>query len=212
MKRALLVAVGLTALSAAAADAQLTNFPVYALPSAGDAPATFVGGGLGRGLTEDYGKFNAFGVMVGRTGLGGSITAAVGAGMVNYDPDAKYTFGIAGAVDVMPLGANGQLAVQTGIGYISLGTDFWSMNFPIGVALKTNVAAGSGTLSPWVMPRVHLSRTSFGGVSSTETDFGASGGASFNTAGGFGLHAAIDLIAVDPSALTFGVGLHYMVQ
>jgi len=99
-----LVAVGLVAVSAAAAEAQLMNFPVLALPSVGDAPATFIGAHMGRGLNNASGRINAFGASVGRTGLGGSITAAVGFGMVNYDPDAKYTFGVAGAVDVLPAG------------------------------------------------------------------------------------------------------------
>jgi len=103
------------------------------------------------------------------------------------------------------------VSVQTGIGYISLATDVNMMNFPIGVALKANMAAGSGSFTPWVMPRVHLSRAKVLGFSSTNTDFGASGGASFTTAGGFGLHAAIDIMATDPSVTTFGVGAHLMV-
>ncbi len=107
MKRALWVAVGLVAMNAAAVEAQLTNIPVYSLPSMGEAPATFLAGGLGRGLNDASGKINAFDVSIGRTGLGGSITAAVGASMVDLTPDAKYSFGIAGAVDVMPLGENG---------------------------------------------------------------------------------------------------------
>ena len=211
MKRALWVAVGLVAVNAATVEAQLTNVPVYSLPSMGDAPATFIAGGLGRGLNDNSGKINAFYGAIGRTGLGGSITAAVGASMVDFDPDSKYSFNVAAAVDVMPLGESGQLTVQTGIGYISLATDVSTMNFPIGVALKTSVAAGSGSLTPWVMPRVHLARVDVLGTSSTETDFGVSGGASFTTAGGFGLHGALDILATDPSIMTFGVGLHYMI-
>lgn len=85
------------------------------------------------------------------------------------------------------------------------------MNFPIGVALKTSVAAGSGSFTPWVMPRVHLARVDVLGSSSTQTDFGVSGGAGFTTAGGLGLHAALDMLATDPSVTTFGVGVHYMI-
>jgi hypothetical protein len=63
------------------------------------------------------------------------------------------------------------------------------------------------------MPRVHLSRASAEGFDSEmETDFGASGGAGFTTASGFGFHAAIDLLAATNSIWTMGAGVHYMIQ
>jgi hypothetical protein len=139
------------------------------------------------------------------TGLGGSISAAVGAAMVNYDPDAKYSFAGAAAVDMLP-----NVAVQAGIGYISTATDVSTMNFPIGVALRTTAPAGSATVAPWVMPRIHLARVSAFGTSTTNTDFGVSGGATLMTTGGFGVHAAIDLMATDPSVWTIGAGVHYI--
>jgi hypothetical protein len=44
-----------------------------------------------------------------------------------------------------------------------------------------------------------------------ETDFGASGGLGFTTAGGFGVHVAIDLLARDPNIFTLGAGVHYVI-
>jgi 3D (Asp-Asp-Asp) domain-containing protein len=44
-----------------------------------------------------------------------------------------------------------------------------------------------------------------------ETDFGASGGLGFTTASGFGVHAAIDLLAADPNIWTLGAGVHYVI-
>jgi hypothetical protein len=68
-------------------------------------------------------------------------------------------------------------------------------------------------LNYWVMPRVHMSRLAVDGFDSEmETDFGASGGAGFTTASGFGFHAAIDLLAQDPSIFTLGAGVHYVIQ
>ena len=58
MKRVLLASLALLATLASAAQAQLTNFPVYAVPVGGEAPATLVAGGLGRGLNDASGKIN----------------------------------------------------------------------------------------------------------------------------------------------------------
>lgn len=212
MKRPLLLALGLAAVTAANVHAQLTNIPVYSLPSAGEAPATFLAGGWGRGLNDNSGKLNAFSGFVGRTGLGGSITAGAGIGYADLGAESKINFGVAGAVDVLPAGGTTQVSVQVGIGYISPATDFSTMNFPIGVALKTQVAAGSGTLTPWVMPRVHMFRVSTPLADATETEFGASGGAAWTSAGGFGIHAALDWLAIENAApILFGVGAHYMI-
>jgi hypothetical protein len=212
MKRPLFLAVGLVAVMAASAEAQLYNIPVYSLPSAGEAPATFLGGGWGRGLNENSGKMNAFAGFVGRSGIGGSLSAALGVGYADLGAESKINFGVSGGVDVIPAADGVGVAVQVGIGYISMADEVWQMNFPIGVALKTNMPAGSGTITPFVMPRIHMARSSVLGTSTTNTEFGASGGLAFNTAGGFGFHAALDWLAVEDAApILFGVGLHYVI-
>jgi hypothetical protein len=60
------------------------------------------------------------------------------------------------------------------------------------------------------MPRANIMRASFGGVSSTETDFGGSAGFGLTLPNGFGAHSAIDLLAADENVWTVGVGIHYV--
>jgi hypothetical protein len=213
--RGLFLAVGLVA-AATPAQAQLTGIVNYAVPVGGEMPATHLVGEFGRGLNEDSGKLNAFAVAVGRTGVGGRGSVFVGASMLDADPDAEYSFGAVGAVGVTQPTAPTQISVQAGIGYRSSeqpvvgDVTFWSI--PIGIALMRAMPQGSGTLDYWVMPRVHLSRASADGFDSEmETDFGASGGLGFTTASGFGFHAAIDLLAMDPNIWTLGAGVHYMI-
>lgn len=213
--RGLFMALGLIA-AAAPAQAQLTGIVNYALPVGGETPATHIAGEYGRGLNEDSGKMNAFALAVGRSGIGGRSTVFVGASMLDAEPDAEYSFGGAFAVGVTRPAQPTQISVQAGIGYMSIDggivgdVTLWSI--PIGIALMRAMEQGSGTLDYWVMPRVHLSRASAEGFDSEmETDFGASGGLGFTTASGFGFHAAIDLLAQDPSIWTLGAGVHYMI-
>jgi hypothetical protein len=212
MKRiatAVALVFGLT-LAAAPADAQLVNFPVMAVPTG--APSTFFGASFGRGLNEESGKQNAFGAFVGRSGLGQRVSVVAGVGMVNYEPDAKYTFGGDVAVAVLDADAETQVSVQGGIGYMSIATDVSTMNFPIGVAIRTTVASDSGNLGLWAMPRLNIARAKFGSLSDTSSDLGVSGGVSFTTSGGFGVNAALDVLAADASAMLAGVGVHYVVN
>jgi len=213
MKRALLASLALLATLASAAQAQLVNFPVYAVPVGGEAPATLIAGGLGRGLNDASGKINSFGVAVGRTGIGGRGTGLVAANWIDATPDAEYSFAGIGAVGVTVPGAPTQISVQAGIGYFGPATDvtFWSI--PIGIAIAQNIPGESASFSVWGMPRVHLSRASVLGTSATETDFGGSAGVVVNLASGLGLHTALDILVTDPdNVMTFGVGVHYMIQ
>ena len=214
--RGLFLAFGLIA-AATPAQAQLTGIVNYALPVGGEVPTTHLVGEFGRGLNEDSGKLNAFAVAAGRTGIGGRGTVCLGASMLDADPDSEYSFGGAFAVGVSRPEAPTQISVQAGIGYMSTeqpvvgDVTFWSI--PIGIALGRSMPQGAGSLNYWVMPRVHLSRASADGFDSEmETDFGASGGLGFTTASGFGVHAAIDLLAQDPNIFTLGAGVHYVIQ
>jgi hypothetical protein len=213
MKRALLASVALTAIGASAAHAQLVNFPVYAVPVGGEAPATLLAGGWGRGLNDASGKINSFAVAVGRTGIGGRGTALVGANMIDFDPDAEYSFAGIGAVGVSRPESPTQISVQAGIGYYSPVTDYSTWSIPIGVGLAQNIAGESASFVIWGMPRIHLSRASVPGTSSTETDFGGSAGFVVNLPSGLGFHTALDILVADPdNVMTFGAGVHYMIQ
>ncbi len=212
MKRVLLASLALLATLATTAQAQLVNFPVYALPVGGEAPATLIAGGLGRGLNDASGKINSFGVGIGRTGISNRGTALVGANWIDLDPDAKYSFAGLGAVGVTVPGAPTQISVQAGIGYFSPADESTLWSIPIGIAIAQNITGQSANFSIWGMPRVHMSRASTPLGDATETDCGASAGFAVNLPSGLGLHAAFDLLARDPNVTTFGVGVHYMVQ
>jgi hypothetical protein len=211
MKRALFLMVGLI-VAAAPAQAQLTGIVNYAVPVGGEAPATHLVGEFGRGLNEDSGKLNAFAVAAGRTGVGGRGSVFLGASMVDAPLESEYSFGGVFAVGVSQPTAPTQISVQAGIGYMSPtdGVTIWTV--PVGIALAGSMPQGSGNLNYWVMPRVHMSRVAVDGFDSEmETDFGGSGGIGFTMASGFGLHAAIDVLAADPTAIGGGIGVHYVI-
>jgi len=212
MKRILALTLGLASV-AVPVEAQLFNFPVQALPSAGDAPATYLAVAYGRGVNDGSGKQDAYGASIGRTGIGGRATVAARVGMIDSSPDAEWTFGGAVGVDLMQ-GGSATVSVQTGVGYISfdLGTsDLTTLHIPVGVAIKGSIEGPTATVTPWVMPRISIFRSSFASVSDTSTEFGASGGVAFTLPSGFGAHTAIDLIASDPSSWVLGVGIHYVI-
>jgi hypothetical protein len=211
MKRSILsvmVAFGLVAASATATEAQLTNFPVYAVPSMNGTPASFLSVDYGRGLNDWSGKQNAFGLAYGRTGIADRVGIVIGAGMVNYDPDAKYTFGGSVGFDLLEPGSDVQIGVQGGLGYISLADEVSNLNLPIGVAVK---GTEGESLSWWFMPRLNYMRASAFGITGSSTDFGASAGGSINTSSGFGIHVAVDLLAASENIWQGGVGVHYII-
>ena len=169
-------------LVATPAMGQLPGFPVFAL-SAGDADGvTSVGAGYGRGLNDQSGKQNAIGVGVGRAmeQVSFAVFGSYLLGQGTADNEAAF----AGAVAYhLPVG----VSIQTGIGYIKLAETV--LNVPVGVVISGSTEAGS--ITPWVMPRVQFTRVG-GTASNTEMDFGASGGVSFSTEGGFGFGLALD--------------------
>lgn len=212
MKRSIVAAVAALGLVFATSDqvaAQLTNFPVYAVPSANGNPSSFLSVAYGRGLNDWSGKQNAFGVAYGRTGMGDRVGVVIGAAMVNYDPDAKYTFGGNVGVDLLGADADVQIGVQGGVGYISLADEFSTTSVPIGVAVKGMEAGASANFGWWFMPRLQYTRVSVLGTSGSETDFGASAGASVAMPSGFGIHAAVDMLAAGENIWHGSVGLFY---
>ncbi len=202
--------IGVVALLVASpATGQLVNFPVLAL-SPGDG-VTSIGGGWGRGLNDDSGKLNAFGVGVRRSMEEVSFSVAGGYILDATGPDTDGEVTFSGALAYhLPIESSVNVSLQTGIGYISI-LDETATNFPLGVAITGSSEAGSMMVTPWIMPRVHFQR--FGG--STDTDFGASGGVGFASEGGFGFGAAVDFLSVvdgaggSNSVLGFSVGVNY---
>jgi len=209
MKRSIVAMVlGLVLATASAVEAQLTNFPVYATPSANGNPSSWISVDYGRGLNDWSGKQNAFGVAVGRSGLGDRVNVDVGVGMVTYDPDSKYTFGGNLGIDLLGADADVQIGVQGGLGYISPADDFSTLSVPIGVAVKGTEGENLGW---WFMPRLNYTRAKAFGITGSSTDFGASAGGSFTSAGGFGIHFAVDMLAASENIWHGGVGVHYMI-
>ena len=180
---------------------QLPGFPVLAL-SAGDADGvTSVGVGYGRGLNDQSGKQNAIGVGVGRAmeKVSFAVLGSYLLGRGTDDNEAAFAGAVAYHV-INDEDASVGVSVQTGIGYVKFAESV--LNFPVGVVISGSTEAGSMMLTPWVMPRVQFTRLG-GTASSTETDFGASGGVTIATEGGVALSLALDWLIEedkDPAA------------
>ena len=181
-------------LVATPAMGQLLNYPITALP-AGDADgATSIGAGWGRGLNEDSGKLNAFGVGITRA-----------AETVSYQFAGVYVnssdIGLGGRLAYNGLAEN--IGIQGGIEWKSpdAGTQ---MNFPIGISFS----GASESVRYSVMPRVQFTRTSASSATTTDTDFGASAGIGFVTEGGVGLALSGDWVS-GTSSILVGAAVYY---
>ena len=189
---------------------QMWGFPDYALPSANGAPGTFIAGTYGRGLNDASGELDAFGGVIGATRPRASFLGGIG--IVTGEGDNELTVGGGVGVDLMQA-ESVTLSLQGGIGWTSLsllGEDLTFLRFPNGLALKGRAETTGAAITPWVMPRLNIARLSGLGESETETDFGASGGASITFASGFGIHTALDLLAAEEAAWTLGLGAHWV--
>ena len=181
-------------LVATPAMGQLLNYPIGAL-RAGDADgATSIGAGWGRGLNEDSGKLNAFGV--GITRAAETVSYSVAGVYVN-----SSDIGLGGRLAYNGLAEN--IGIQGGIEWKSpdAGTQ---MNFPIGISFS----GGSESVTYSVMPRVQFTRTSASSATTTDTDFGASAGIGFATEGGVGLGLSGDWVS-GTSSILVGAGVYY---
>ncbi len=180
-------------LVATPAMGQLLNYPITALP-AGDADgATSIGAGWGRGLNEDSGKLNAFGV--GITRAAETVSYQVAGAYVNSSDIA-----LRGTLAYNALAEN--IGIQGAIEWKSpdAGTQ---MNFPIGISFS----GGSESVTYSVMPRVQFTRTS-GTTTTTDTNFGASAGIGFVTEGGVGLALSGDWVS-GTSSILVGAAVYY---
>lgn len=211
----------LMGLVAETASAQLAGNPVYAIsPGVG----ITLNGDFGRGVNDESGKGNYFG---GRVVLGVPMVSFwVGAGQYDSrvaNADKEITLGGGAAINlikapILPVALTLQVAGAT----VGCGTDCSTLNLVAGPALKVNVPTPGIGIEPWIMPRVNMARTSFGGSSVTQTGFGASGGVNVNLPMGLGFHVALDFANIpaktsgifqipESSPITAGVGLHYKI-
>jgi hypothetical protein len=180
-------------LTATPAMGQLVNFPVLAL-APGDADGnTSIGAGWGRGLNDQSGKLDLIGAGVHRNME--RVSFGISGGYLLNDDPIDDEVALAGSVAYhVPLDGSVNVGIQSGIGWFNPGESI--LLIPVGVAISGSTEAGSLTVNPWVMPRVQFTRVG-GTASSTETDFGASGGVAIQTEGGFGFGLALDLIIQD---------------
>ena len=82
--------------------------------------------------------------------------------------------------------------------------------FPVGVGFALTIPNPVLAIRPWLAPRVDILRSSVGGDSETDTNFGLSGGIELNLLNGLGLQAAYDAVFADGATPgVFGVGAHY---
>ncbi len=207
-------------LVAESASAQLAGNPVYAInPGVGITLA----GDFGRGLNDESGKTNFYG---GRVILGvPAVSFWVGGGV--WDPrggaDKETTLGGGAAINLIkaPL-LPVALTLQVGGSTLSCGDDCSDLHLLAGPALRINVPTPGVGIEPWIMPRVHMSRLSWGGESATQTGFGASAGININLPVGLGFHAAVDFASLpestsglltldDVSPMYGGIGIHYKI-
>jgi hypothetical protein len=198
----------MAALSAAPVAGQLWGFPDYSVPSAQDGAASYLTATYGRGLNDLSGKLDAFGAVFSRATDPVSFSAGLGYVKGPAGADGEITVGGAISADVAPVGTAGRLSIQGGVGWMDAGST--QLRFPIGVALKGHIESTSSTVSPWIMPRLDITRVSVLGISATETDFGASGGVLLAMNSGFGVHTALDVAFRNGGKVwSVGVGAHY---
>ena len=115
------------------------------------------------------------------------------------------------------------VTLQGGIGYAkpdagllpapppgSGGQDITELRFPVGIGLALTIPNPALAIKPWIAPRIDIVRSSGGGQSNTDSNFGLSGGLELNLLSGLGVQAAYDRVFIDggdPSV--FGLGAHY---
>jgi hypothetical protein len=108
------------------------------------------------------------------------------------------------------------VTLQGGIGYSKPDNGFLpgqevnEFRFPVGVGFALTIPNPALAIKPWIAPRIDIVRSSGGGQSNTDSNFGLGGGLELNLLSGLGVHAAYDRVFIDggdPSV--FGLGAHY---
>ena len=214
MKHTVRAVVACLTLGAAPLLAQNPGLPVYNL-------------GVPRGIglygdlgfpNDAAGKGTAYGATA-RAGFGDiGVTATLSA--LNPKGPAGSDLSVGGTLNYRLLGGPLvplSVTLQAGVSYAKPGEGLLPSNevtayhFPIGIGFALVIPNPVLAIRPWLAPRVDIATTKVGGTSSTDTNFGLSGGLEFNLLNGFGIQAAYDRVfakdVADPG--TFGVGAHY---
>jgi outer membrane protein with beta-barrel domain len=164
------------------------------------------------------GKGTAYGATA-RAGFGDiGVTATLSA--LNPKGPAGSDVSVGGTLNYRLLGGPLvplSVTLQAGVSYAKPGEGLLPSNevtayhFPIGIGFALVIPNPVLAIHPWLAPRVDIATTKVGGISTTDTNFGLSGGLEFNLLNGFGIQAAYDRVfakdVADPG--TFGVGAHY---
>lgn len=193
--------------------AQVRGIPVY---NSGIATGIGLYGDVGFS-NADAGKGTAFAV-TGRAGFGPLGATAI---LSTFNPDgpASSSVSVGGTLNykvfggpLIPL----SVTLQGGIGYSKpdnglLPGKNTELRFPVGMGIALTIPNPALAIRPWIAPRIDIIRSSGGGLSNTETNFGLGGGLELNLLTGLGLQAAYDRVFTnggDPSV--FGIGAHYV--
>jgi hypothetical protein len=199
-------------LSAPSAQAQVRGLPVY---NSGVFSGIALYGDVGF-PNAGAGKGTAY-ALTGRAGFGAFGATAI---FSSFNPEgptpsdlsvgATLNYKLFGG-PLIPL----SLTLQGGIGYSKPETGLLpghdtELRFPVGLGFAMTIPNPALAIRPWIAPRVDIVKSSGGGSSNTETNFGLGAGLELNLLNGFGLHAAYDRVFVDggdPS--TYGLGAHF---
>ncbi len=207
------VAVAALACAVAPADAQVRGIPVY---NSGVPRGIGIHGDVGFPNDEAGG-----GTAYGATVKGGFGPLGATATLASYNPDGPggsdltaggtLNYRVFGG-PLVPL----SVTLQAGVGYAKPESGFFpgededNWHFPIGVGFGLVIPNPVLAIRPWLAPRVDIVRTSVGGDSQTDTNFGLSGGLELNLLSGLGVHAAYDAIFAEGGTPgVFGIGAHY---
>jgi hypothetical protein len=194
-------------------QAQVRGIPIY---NSGVATGIALYGDIGF-PDEEAGKGTAFAIS-GRAGFGPFGATAI---LSTFNPDgpgendlsvgATLNYKVFGG-PLIPL----SVTLQGGIGYskpdvgLLPGSEVNEYRFPVGLGFALTIPNPALAIRPWIAPRLDIVRSSAGGASETQTNFGLGGGLELNLLNGFGLHAAYDRVFTDrgdPSV--FGLGAHF---
>lgn len=207
--------LALTALAVAAfaqaGRAQITGLPVH---NSGIASGLTIAGEVGF-PNADYGKGTAFG---GRGALGfGPIGVSAVISSWNPKGPAGSQTGVGGYLNLKVFGGPlvpFSVTLQGGAEYAK-NSGVKGLHVPIGLGIAVKIPNPALAIKPWIAPRFDLFRTSGSGISTTtEKNFGISGGVDFSLLGGLGFGASYDRTfvgsGVNPSVLS--VGANYSIK
>lgn len=201
------------ALGAESGQAQVRGIPVY---NSGIATGVAIYGDVGFPNTE-AGKGTALAIS-GRAGLGPLGATAMlstfnpdGAGDSKLSVGATLNYKVFGG-PLIPL----SVTLQGGVGYSKPDNGFLpsqqvnELRFPVGIGFALTIPNPALAIKPWIAPRIDIVRSSGGGQSNTESNFGLGGGLELNLLSGLGVHAAYDRVFIDGGDRSvFGLGAHY---